>query len=225
MGRKHRAGGGGRPCGLKGHCPLGMQPRPGTRGAGERVLVSQGAAAFGRHEGISMRLPCLRMNGSVATAAFLAWSAVATLGATGSAAARDFRAADTQAEDYPTVQALDGDGPAGQRTDRRAPPHPRVPFAPARRGKGDDRADPGRRHRSQPHQCGAARQLRPGSQRAGAAVPVPLDRASLQGARRAGRRRHPGELRAARLRRARRSTIPARARSTTACGRSGRSPT
>jgi tripartite ATP-independent transporter DctP family solute receptor len=53
-----------------------------------------------------MRLPCLRMNGSVATAAFLAWSAVATLGATGSAAARDFRAADTQAENYPTVQAL-----------------------------------------------------------------------------------------------------------------------
>jgi tripartite ATP-independent transporter DctP family solute receptor len=53
-----------------------------------------------------MRLPCLRMNGSVAAAAFLAWSAVATLGATGSAAARDFRAADTQAENYPTVQAL-----------------------------------------------------------------------------------------------------------------------
>jgi tripartite ATP-independent transporter DctP family solute receptor len=53
-----------------------------------------------------MGSPCLRMNGSAAIAAFLAWSAVATLGPTGSAAARDFRAADTQAENYPTVQAL-----------------------------------------------------------------------------------------------------------------------
>ena len=74
-------------------------------------------------------------------------------------------------------------GPPGRGADRRAPPHPRVPFAPARRGEGDDRADPGRRHRSQPHQCGADRLADPRRQRAGAAVPVPLVRSPAQGAR------------------------------------------
>jgi tripartite ATP-independent transporter DctP family solute receptor len=42
------------------------------------------------------------MNRFVATAAFLAWAAIAAL----PALARDFRVADTQPENYPTVQAL-----------------------------------------------------------------------------------------------------------------------
>jgi tripartite ATP-independent transporter DctP family solute receptor len=50
-----------------------------------------------------MRHPCFGMIRSVTIAAVLACAAVA---APGPAAARDFRAADTQAENYPTVQAL-----------------------------------------------------------------------------------------------------------------------
>ena len=98
------------------------------------------------------------------------------------AVAREFRAADTQNEDYPTVQALRYMGgliaeqTGGRLTD------PRLSFTPARRGKGDHRADPGRRHRSQPHQCGADRQLRASDERAGDAVSVPLHRASAEGA-------------------------------------------
>jgi tripartite ATP-independent transporter DctP family solute receptor len=49
-----------------------------------------------------MHTPCLGMNRFVATAAFLAWAAIAAL----PALARDFRVADTQPENYPTVQAL-----------------------------------------------------------------------------------------------------------------------
>jgi tripartite ATP-independent transporter DctP family solute receptor len=53
-----------------------------------------------------MRTPRLGRNRPIATAALLAWAVAATLGAAFPAAARDFRAADTQAENYPTVQAL-----------------------------------------------------------------------------------------------------------------------
>ena len=95
--------------------------------------------------------------------------------------ARDFRAADNQVEDYPTVQALMAmDQIVNERT-RRPPSHPGVPFAPAGRGNGDDPADARRRDRSQPDQYRADRQLRAGSQRAGPAVPVPIDGALLPG--------------------------------------------
>ena len=42
----------------------------------------------------------------VITAALLGWAALITVGLPGPAVARDFRAADTQPENYPTVQAL-----------------------------------------------------------------------------------------------------------------------
>src|SRR5215831_2150711 len=67
-------------------------------------------------------------------------------------------------------------GAPGREADRRTPPHSRVPFASARRREGHHRTDAGWRHRSQPHQCRADRIIDPGSQRARAAVFVPLDR-------------------------------------------------
>ncbi len=81
-----------------------------------------------------------------------------------------------------------GHGPVGDPADRRPPPDAGVPFPPARRGKPDHRADQGRRHRHESHQCRGDRQLRAIGQRARAPFPVPVDRSSLQGHRRpAGR--------------------------------------
>jgi tripartite ATP-independent transporter DctP family solute receptor len=53
-----------------------------------------------------MPTPHFGRSSSVATAAVFGWAAVAALSAPGTAFARDFRAADTQPENYPTVQAL-----------------------------------------------------------------------------------------------------------------------
>ena len=117
--------------------------------------------------------------------------------AASSAWARDFRAADTQAENYPTVQALLYMSRLIDARNGRPPPHPRLPLPPARRGEGDDRADPRRRDRTQPHQCRPARRLHPDRERPRVAVPVPLDRAPAPGSRRPDRRGDPGELRAA----------------------------
>ena len=71
-----------------------------------------------------------------------------------------------------------------QRT-REPPQHPGLPFPPARRREPDHRTDPRRRDRHQPHQCRRHRRRRAGAERAGAAVPVPVGRSSLQGDRRA----------------------------------------
>ncbi len=53
-----------------------------------------------------MQTPCFGMNRFVATAALLAWAAITALIAAVPVLARDFRVADTQPENYPTVQAL-----------------------------------------------------------------------------------------------------------------------
>jgi tripartite ATP-independent transporter DctP family solute receptor len=53
-----------------------------------------------------MHAPCLGVNRFVARAAFVAWTTIAALIAAVPALARDFRVADTQPENYPTVQAL-----------------------------------------------------------------------------------------------------------------------
>jgi tripartite ATP-independent transporter DctP family solute receptor len=53
-----------------------------------------------------MRTPCLGMNRSAAAAAALACTALVALAVPAPVLARDFRVADTQPENYPTVQAL-----------------------------------------------------------------------------------------------------------------------
>ena len=92
--------------------------------------------------------------------------------------------------------------PRDRRAQRRPRPDPCVSFPPARRGKGNHRADARRRDRSQSHQCGADRQLHAGNECARDAVPVSLHRTSAEGAGRADRQRNPQQLRALRICRA-----------------------
>ena len=146
-----RTGSFGAGCPSHGH-KLGRRRRirhPAAASSRGGVAVIQSVDGGDWHEGTAMTRSVAWMSRALAAATLCA--ALASLCAP--AAARDFRAADTQAEDYPTVQALAFMDKAGQRAQRRPAPCPHLPLAPARRGEGDDRADAGRRHRPQPHQC------------------------------------------------------------------------
>ena len=98
-----------------------------------------------------------------------------------------------------TGAALHGQPDCGAH--RWPPPDQGVPFAPARRGKGNPRADPRRRHRSQSYQCRIDRDHGAGDECAGDAVSVPLHRASAEGAGWTDRQRNPRQLRAVWIRR------------------------
>ena len=113
--------------------------------------------------------------------------ALLSMAAATSAFAREFRAADTQSEDYPTVQALRYMGRLDRGTQRRPAPDSCVSLASARRGKRNHRADPRRRDRPQSHQRGADRNFRTVDERAGNAVSVPIHRTSAEGAGRPDR--------------------------------------
>ena len=94
-------------------------------------------------------------------------------------------------------------GPADRGENRGAITNSRLSFAPAWRGKGNDRTDPCRRHRSQSYQRGADRNFRTGHECVGDAVFVSLHRAFAESPGWPDRRRNPGQLRALRIRRPR----------------------
>ena len=154
---------------------------------------------------------------AVVVAAALAFPAVAS--------AKEFRSADVHPEDYPTVMAVKYMSDIIEQEDRRQAHDQGLHRQPARRREGHDRADEDRRARPRAHQRRADEQHLPRDDGADDAVPVQLEGAHAQGARRPDRRRDPEGLREAGLRRRSRSTTRARARSTRSRSRSSRWPT
>ena len=111
------------------------------------------------------------------------------------AEARTFRAADIQAEDYPTVQALMHlDKLLQERTDGR---HRLQIFHSRQLGEEKETIEQTRAGAIDLNRINVAPigELRPGGERARAAVPVPLRRPPAPGPRRPDRRRDPEELR------------------------------
>ena len=118
-----------------------------------------------------------------------------------SAVAREFRAADTQSEDYPTVQALRYMGRLiAERSGGR---HQIRVFHSRQLGEEKETIEQTRAGAIDLNRTNVALigDFRAGDECAGDAVPVSLDRASAEGAGRPDRQRNPGQLRALRIRR------------------------